>query len=62
MGQIAHKGLPPTIIAGPVNVTEGNHEIDSSEHPPMEDRLIFQSEQTGSKHHHRVDTESDDED
>ena len=57
-GQIEHRSLPVSINAGPVNATEGSHEMDSSERPPVEDRLIFQP---GSKRCCCIDTESDDE-
>ena len=50
--------MPASINAGPVNATEGSHEMDSSERPPVEDRTIFQP---GSKRCHCMDTESDDE-
>ena len=43
-----------------MNVTEGSHEIDSTERPTVEDRPIFQLKWTGSKRHCCVDTESDD--
>ena len=57
-GQIEHRSSAASINAGPVNATEGSHEMDSaSEHPPVEDRPIFQP---GSKRRRRMDTESDD--
>ena len=59
-GQIKHRSLQASINAGPVNATEGSHEIDSSERPTVEDRLIFQPKRTGSKHRCCADTESDD--
>ena len=58
MGQIKHRSSPASINAGPINATEGSHEMDSSERPPVEDRPIFQ---TGSKRCCCMDTESDDE-
>ena len=59
-GQIKHRSLQASINAGPVNATEGSHEMDSSERPTVEDRLIFQPKRTGSKHRCCADTESDD--
>ena len=57
-GQIEHRSSPVSINAGPVNATEGSHKIDSSECPTVEDRLIFELEQTGSKRRCCADTES----
>ena len=59
--QFEHRSSPAIINAGPVITTGASHAADTSERIPMEDRPIFQAEQSGTKHHCITDTESNEE-